>query len=259
MCTVTFMPRRSGYCLAMNRDEKRTRPKGLAPVMWDIDGCRVLYPSEPSGGTWIAVNSRGTSFALINWYSVAAKPNGNAVSRGMVIPSIVSTESPVLAARRLSELPLSRINPFRLVGIFPSSHEIIEWRWDLRRLTRNRCRWRAQQWISSGFQEATAQNVRSRTFRNALTQRSAGSLSWLRRLHRSHVPHTGPFSICMHREDAATVSYTELYFDNARASMGHTGGSACSTSKSLIEKFRLPMAGDRTNAPARERSTHLSG
>ena len=36
------------------------------------------------------------------------------------------------------------------------------------------------------------------------------SLAWMRRLHRSHVPAPGPFSICVHREDARTVSYTEI-------------------------------------------------
>ena len=42
----------------------------------------------------------------------------------------------------------------------------------------------------------------------ARNQKFEGRLNWLRRLHRSHLPERGPFSICMHRSDAATVSYT---------------------------------------------------
>jgi hypothetical protein len=228
MCTVTFIPRRKGYCLGMNRDEKRSRAKGLPPAIRNINGRRVLYPSEPSGGTWIALNETGVSLALINWYSVAARAEGGVISRGTIIPSIGAADSSALAHARLSALPLNRINPFRLVGVFADSQEISEWRWDLRQLTRSCRPWRAQQWISSGFDERKAQKVRSTTFRKALNQRNAGSLRWLRRLHRSHAPHSGPFSICMHRDDAVTVSYTEICLDRNRAAMKHANSAGCS-------------------------------
>ena len=75
MCTVTFMPRRTGYCLAMNRDEKRTRPEGCLQPREILVAIGVIYPSEPGGGTWIALNDSGVSLALINWYSVASESN----------------------------------------------------------------------------------------------------------------------------------------------------------------------------------------
>src|SRR5439155_9917937 len=106
-------------------------------------------------------------------------------------------------------LSLAKLNPFRLVGIFPVAREVVEWRWDLETLERRRHRWRAQQWISSGYDEPEAQRIRGRTFRDAVRQRDAGRIEWLRRLHRSHRPRAGPFSTCMHRAEAATVSYTE--------------------------------------------------
>ena len=140
MCTVTFVPRKKGYCLAMNRDEKRSRAKGLPPSIRNLNGRRVLYPSEPGGGTWIALNDCNTSFALINWYSVAARVAHEPISRGIVIPSICATHSPESTGTRLSQLPLPRINPFRLVGVFPASREIAEWRWDLKRLSFKRHR-----------------------------------------------------------------------------------------------------------------------
>src|ERR1051326_3475305 len=196
MCTLAFMPRRTGYCLAMNRDEKRTRAKGLPPAIRNQNGRRVLYPSEPSGGTWIALNDKGVALALTNWCSVDAKARGNIVSRGAVIPCVSGVDSPALTNTELAALPLERINPFRLIGVFPGSQEIVEWRWNLKQLTRKRDRWRAQQWISSGFDESTAQNVRSKTFRKAQVQKSAGTIGWLRHLHRSHAPQTGPFSTC---------------------------------------------------------------
>jgi hypothetical protein len=227
MCTVTFMPRARGYCLAMNRDEKRARPKGLPPTRRTVQSRKVLCPSEAGGGTWIALNDSGTSVALINWHSVAGRAKGHAVTRGSVIGALGAASQSDLVEVGLSTLPLTRINPFRLIGVFPGTRRVTEWRWDLKRLTRKSHRWRARQWISSGFDERTAQRVRNQTLRRAQRQKSAGSLAWLRRLHRSHVPQVGPFSICMHREDAATVSYTEIAVSSRAAVMRYQSGAPC--------------------------------
>ena len=59
MCTVTFIARRNGYALGMNRDERLTRVAGLPPRLTHLNGHAILAPSEPSGGTWIGVNDTG--------------------------------------------------------------------------------------------------------------------------------------------------------------------------------------------------------
>jgi len=211
----------------MNRDEKLTRPIGLPPKKKMLNGSAVISPSEPGGGTWIAVNDHGATLALINWYSIAARVGGKVVSRGEVINSMSAAISSDLAEAALHGLPLNRINPFRLIGIYPATSEIIEWRWNLKNLVRKNHRWKAQQWISSGFDEPTAQRIRGRAFAMAQHQHSAGSLDWLRRLHRSHSPETGPFSICMHRKEAATVCYTEVAVSAQSVVMRYHSGAPC--------------------------------
>lgn len=227
MCTVTFIARRNGFCLGMNRDEKLERAAGLPPIRKKIHGRTVLCPSEPGGGTWIALNDSGACFALINWYSVAGNPGRNPVSRGEVVRRISPTDSPDLAVALLKELSLKRIQPFRLIGIFPVTAEVVEWRWNTELLTRKNHRWMTQQWISSGFDEPTAQRVRGGTFRKALQRASAPGLNWLRALHCSHAPSAGPFSTCMHRLDAATVSYTEITVSDRVATMVYHAGRPC--------------------------------
>lgn len=227
MCTVTFIARRRGYCLGMNRDEKLTRPTGLPPRKKIMDGRAVISPSEPGGGTWIAVNDHGVTLALINWYSIKARVDRNAFSRGEVVNSASAAISSGSADTALHALPLNRINPFRLVGVFPATGEIVEWRWNLKQLVRKNHRWKTQQWISSGFDEPAAHRVRGRTFRLAQKQKSAGTLDWLRRLHRSHAPAAGPCSMCMHRADAATVSYTEISVSAPVAAMWYHAGAPC--------------------------------
>src|SRR5262245_60121124 len=159
MCTVTFIARRQGYCLGMNRDEKLTRPAGLPPQKKNVNGRVVLCPSEPGGGTWIALNDSGASLALINWYSVTKRVERNTISRGEVVNAVGAADSAKFVNARLRELPLKYINPFRLIGVFPSSGDVVEWRWNLQRLVQKKPRWRTQQWISSGFDEPTAQRL----------------------------------------------------------------------------------------------------
>src|SRR5579859_6629782 len=118
MCTVSFVARKRGYLVAMNRDEQRSRAPGLPPTRVAIDGCKAIFPSEPGGGTWIALNDAQTTFALINWYSVKAAVKSNAISRGIVVKSVAAESSAAGASRVLDGLPLKQINPFRLVGIF---------------------------------------------------------------------------------------------------------------------------------------------
>jgi hypothetical protein len=229
MCTVTFIARRNGYALGMNRDEKLSRAAGLPPRLTHFNGRAILAPSEPGGGTWIGVNDIGATIALVNWHSVTARVAGQTVSRGEVVKLALPSDSPALVDTTLKELPLTGVNPFRLIGVFPTSPAVVEWRWNLQYLERRDHHWRTSTWISSGFDEPGAQQTRGKAFGDALRQTSAGSGDWLRRLHRSHGPECGPYSTCMHREDAATVSYTEVTVSPQRADMSYTPGAPCCT------------------------------
>jgi len=73
----------------------------------------------------------------------------------------------------------------------------------------------------------------------ARNQKFGGRLNWLRRLHRSHLPERGPFSICMHRSDAATVSYTEVAVSGQRATMRYKLGPYCSNGAMVTKTISL--------------------
>jgi len=241
MCTVTFSPRKRGYALAMNRDEKLTRAIGLPPAEKVINGRRVLAPSEPSGGTWISVNDSGASFALINWYSIPSRATPKFISRGDVVNNVGPLSTAHSVARMMEHLPLARMNPFRLIGFFPETNQVFEWRWNLETLFAKQHPWHLQQWISSGFDEPQAQRMRGKIFQAATKQKAGGSLEWLRRLHRSHAPDIGPFSTCMHRADAATVSYTEVSVSSRRCVMRYFGESLCRCARGQLQVCELNL------------------
>lgn len=239
MCTISFVPKSPGFYLAMNRDEKLTRSTALPPAIVDLVKRRAIFPQEAEGGTWISANDAGVCFALINWHRVERDPGRSIASRGQIVKALASKSSTREIGAGLAALPLRQLRPFRLIAIIPSEKEITEWRWDHERLSTQKHAWEEHHWFSSGLDEPKAELERGRVCDSAQKQRSIGSLTWLRRLHRSHSPKRGPFSICMHRPDAATVSYTEVAVSQRRATMRYKSGPCCSNKGMLTKTISL--------------------
>jgi hypothetical protein len=230
MCTLTFVPTEDGYVAGMNRDEKLTRPRALPPKRFDFPGASAVFPRESSGGTWIGCNSHGNLFALLNWNDVGARFEGkNQRSRGVLIPELISGGDLADTQARYAQLDLHRVLPFRLVGAFPGQSVIVEWRWDGMRRQESEFAWRKRHWFSSSVSDALARRERGRACEKAEGDCSVEVVSWVRHLHRSHDPVPGPFSICAHRKDAVTVSYTEVRSSGDGISMGYRSGSPCLT------------------------------
>lgn len=227
MCSVTFWPKGRNYRLAMNRDELLTRVAALPPSVHEVNGLLVLHPQEPGGGTWISLNAEGISLALVNWYAEPARAPDPAASRGNVVLAARNADRPDQVTAILGTSPLVQTHPFRLIGIFPRLETVREWRWNQVVLTQLVHPWAPRQWLSSGHDEAEAARVRSSVFHSWRDAPDAGSAVWLRRLHASHAPASGPYSTCMHRADAATVSYTEIDSRPGRQVMRYRLGSPC--------------------------------
>ena len=62
MCTVTFLARKNGYAIGMNRDEKLTRLQALPPAVHSVGRRTRHLPAEPRGGTALGRNDRGGAF-----------------------------------------------------------------------------------------------------------------------------------------------------------------------------------------------------
>jgi len=227
MCTISFVPTADGFRLAMNRDEKRNRIAALPPDAFEIGGRRVLCPREPSGGTWLAVNDAGLCLALINWHRVEREPHERIESRGHVIPKLMSAGDSAAVTRQLRRMPLQNLRPFRLLVIDPNRHALTECQWNLRKLVARRHDWQTQHWFSSGYDERQAEKERTEICHGW----SLGNGAQLRELHASHLPKRGPFSICMHRPDAMTVSYSEIVATTRQVTLRYLPGPPCRRTK----------------------------
>lgn len=243
MCTLSFLPVEDGFHLLMNRDEHRSRPAAFPPRLHPCGNLRAIYPSEQGGGTWIGTNGSGLTAALINWYSRPRLAGQAAFSRGLIIPTLLSSESSAGASLLLRNLPLHRLDPFRLFLFEAATRTVTSISSDGKHTKEVELAWKPGHWFSSGYDEAEAIRVRGLTCESLKKTADAGSLPWLRRLHRSHDPTEGPFSICMHREDACTVSMAELSVTNSRAELTYHSGSPCQESGGV--RLGIPLKNAR--------------
>ena len=233
MCTLTLVPTVDGYFAGMNRDELLTRPAALPPEIHERKAMKLVYPREPSGGTWIACNSRGNLLALLNWNEIDSVSLGEKrKTRGLVIPHLIPQEHSSSTDSCVKRLTLDGVFPFRLIGVFQNERKLIEWRWDGTAIQQLGWAWARKHWFSSSLSDTRAAAERGRVCEVAALDRIAGSGSWLRSLHRSHDPKPGPYTICVHRQDASTFSYTEVECDRSSISMRYLSGSPC-----LKDKF----------------------
>jgi hypothetical protein len=116
MCTVTVVRAGGPLRVACNRDERRDRVTAHPPFITRAGGLHVLTPQDPQGrGTWIAANSAGLIFALLNVNGVAASSAAPSRSRGLVIPSLADASAMQEVVLRLEGAPARHFAPFRLL------------------------------------------------------------------------------------------------------------------------------------------------
>jgi hypothetical protein len=116
---------------------------------------------------------------------------------------------------------------FRLIAIIPSERAVLRWNWNGIHLKRTTGSWDVGHWFSSSASDNRAEELRGRTCSRASDEPNAGSVAWIRQLHRSHENGPGAFSICVHRELVETLSYTEVLCTRDEVSMVHSIGNPC--------------------------------
>ncbi|MDA7645651.1 hypothetical protein N8642_04755 [bacterium] len=239
MCTVTFIPSREGYRVGMNRDEHRTRVKGVFSGPRTQGQTQVVGPAEPTGGMWIGANSFGVTYALLNWYSRPFDGIGKPISRGKLVESVAWLGAKNEVQAYLVGQELKRFRPFRLVGVFGAEKKVSEWCWDGIQLGLLEHSWKIRHWASSGFDELGAQQARRNVFESLSDSSELNGSQWLRSFHRSHLPEKGAMSVCMHRSEAATVSYTDFVVESGLVTVNYFDGPPCEVASSAEAEILL--------------------
>lgn len=224
----------------MNQDERRTRAPALAPGPMDASGVPALLPVDgDAGGTWISVNNRGHALALLNRWDESPHDAGTPlVSRGLLVRDLAGLPGAGGLGIALAGLPLARYRPFTLVSVAPGEHPTL-FEWNGQDLSHKRVSEPGLVRTSSGSDQAGVERSRGALFRAAREAPGGLTPEGMTALHRSHQPERGQLSVCMHRDEAITVSFSLITVSGGQVLFRYVAGSPCE-SEGFTESF-LPL------------------
>lgn len=232
MCTVSWLHGTEGYQLLCNRDERTTRRQAKQPRLQVRDGVRYLAPLDPDrGGTWLAVNEFGLCVALLNGAVLHAIPdqaglNADAISRGLLIPELITSTTGADVMQRLGRMPLQRFPAFTMVVLEPLGPALAA-EWSGSEFTVLPDADRHMPLISSSVQQEAAREFRQRDLQRRIGQVGQLSSAVLWEFHESHGPGPGALSTCMHRADAQTVSFSWVQVGQGSVDFFYSPGAPC--------------------------------
>lgn len=229
MCTVSWIHEDRGYQLFCNRDEKLTRRPAIEPQQFFRDDVRVLAPIDgDSGGTWIATNEFGLTVCLLNGISGGGSGAAPRRSRGLIVLDLASAASSREVMARVWQSGLQSYEPFTLAVLeLGQRATVIEWDGAKKRILPFADS--HMPLVSSSVEPDAVRNQRRFEFARVVRGGQVLDPVSLLMFHQSHLPECGPHSVCMHRADAETVSFSWVTVTDTEASFYYSAGPPCRT------------------------------
>ncbi|WP_250654774.1 NRDE family protein [Alkalimarinus coralli] len=227
MCTLSWAASGSSYQLFFNRDEQRTRQPALPPEIITHDGVSALMPVDPQGGgSWISVNEYGLGLCLLNFYQ-GRTPSGSLTSRGQLLRSLACLPTISEVSGHIYNTRLTNYAPFTLVVFQPvfsktsPATAITYFQWDGQSLSKGKPN---SPLTSSSVDFNVVSGCRYNRYTEQVVHHTPLELV---DYHRSHDGEKNHRSVCMHRDDAKTVSLSHITLSGQTASFHYQPGSPC--------------------------------
>ncbi len=249
MCTVTWRHAGDGFELHFNRDELHARGRALPPRSEQIEGVDWVGPRDSDfGGTWISVNAFGLCLGLLNGFREPADSRREDFrSRGLLVRDLAPAASLADVAARLTATDLDCYRTFRLLMLAPGGPARLS-EWDGDRLTMVPDAEHVLPLISSSFAENRVGEQRREEY-GRLTEGGARLTSeTLAAYHRSHENGPSAYSVCMHREDAGTQSYTRVRVTAREVELRYHPAAPCQLAEDVVVLLPRARAPERGSA-----------
>jgi hypothetical protein len=247
MCTLSWIRGVAGYSVFMNRDEQPTRAPGLPPAIHE-GAVRWIAPLDgQSHGTWIGANEQGITLAILNrWHESPMRAEGEWISRGLLVTSLLDETTKDDVERHLRDEPLTLYQPFTLVA-FEVGRGARLFAWNGKDLSLSQVVETGLVLTSSGFDQEKATKDRGALFAGWQAfdpthpaDPTHPTLVSFEAIHASHIPERGPLPICMHRPEAGTVSFTRIDVLPDRIDVAYVPGPPGETTERITHS--LPRA-----------------
>ncbi len=127
MCTVSYITNNGHTYFTSNRDENRNRKAAAMPQTEIRNGKKIIFPKDPAGGgTWFAVDEKGTVGILLNGAFQKHIPlYPYRKSRGLILLDLMDAQD---GSYHFQTTGLANIEPFTI--IFFQNEKLSELRWD---------------------------------------------------------------------------------------------------------------------------------
>ncbi len=247
MCTVTWWGSAEGYEVYFSRDELKSRLPALPPVVESLNGVRYLSPTDANaGGTWLLVNEFGLTVGLLNQYPEhTPAPEPPVISRGELVRSLADCRNEGEVLLRLQGRQLRHFEAFQLIAIEPGSTGSVH-HWNRHQLKTTHNASHHLPYTSSSFQNDDVVRHRRKLFAEKIAAHGDMSPEDLQAFHREHDAGAGAFSVLMQRDDAETVSFSQIVVSADQITMVYaaklSGRTAFAQSVSVSLKPRTCLA-----------------
>lgn len=233
MCTVTWLYQDDGYELFCNRDEKLTRKPAEPPRLIVRDGIRMLAPADGDfGGAWIGTNEFGVSLSLLN--GVSGPGTIASRSRGLLLMDLLTRASISQVRTDLQRVDLSVYAPFTLAALERSGPAmIVEWDGKKNRVTLHDEP--LGMLTSSSFDTAEVKARRKAQFERL----GLADSSRLRAFHENHGAGASAYTVCMHRPDAQTVSFSHIRVTQKESGFEYSPAAPCRSVPGIFQTLAL--------------------
>ena len=159
----------------------------------------------------------------------------------MLIHELIDCADLTVVSQRLDRMSLDHFRPFTVVSLSDGpTAMLIEWTGYEKRVESN-----AETLMpisSSSLREGNVVLQRRRQFREMAVERGSVDAEFLFEYHRSHLPESGPSSVCMHRADARTVSMSMVTVRENVVEFTYHPNSPCQPAKTdHLQLQRTPI------------------
>ena len=222
---MTWFITDDGYELFFNRDEAKTRKRAFLPDVKKQNNVIYISPTDAdAGGTWIAANEHGITVCLLNHYEFEKPSTEHSwTSRGEIVKTLSEAVDLDGLQQLFKKLALKQFRAFRLFAINRLGQNLF-YTWDGNSLKLEQDI--QQPKSSSYFQTDEVIEARQRLF-NALELNNRQDRQAYLDYHASHSPRKSAFSVCMHRDDAGTVSCSHVVVNSKQVEFSYTDGAPC--------------------------------
>lgn len=204
MCTLTVKWGDDHLLVTMNRDEKKDRAPEVPPHKWNSPD--IIAPQDSKGlGTWAAINQSGQIACLLNGYQEQDFKKSGLKSRGEIIPAILASENPYVAAENIEASQYASFDLFVIDGT-----DLKHYCWNGKDYSQRNID--PQEWFfftSSSWNSKEVKQTRRNAYEDWYKQ---GALieNNLPNIHIYQSAGSSAYSVLMEREDACTKSITQF-------------------------------------------------